>query len=452
MAITDPEKLLSISVQNPQPEIMSQMISENPIVMYFASVADTVPAWPSKARDLKLRQLWKEEPMLAGAVFSMCAKLCALDYKMTGPARSVNYSNTILQSADLGSGWVYFLMKMMQDIFTTDNGGFMELGRRPGASSTSIPAAIGHLDSARCRHTGNPLIPVQYEDQRGTVHDLPWFSVRPIADMPTPQQELRGWGYCAVSRVLRAAQILRDIGVYKRQKLSGKRVPGMLFVQGIRRGIVKEAITNAMVQEQEQEGRSLYTGPVILSSNDAGMPVDAKLIELAGLPDGYDEDTTFKWYISALALGFGTHYSEFAPLPGGNLGTASQVEQMSDSARGKGPGLIVQLFEYNLNYFVLPETVTFQFTSTESGAERIRVELAHARARERALRVNSGEITPQQALQIAVSAGDAPESFLDTVGEMNEPGTEVVERIVRSTADLRQSFDAVQALIARRKL
>jgi len=156
MAITDPEKLLSISVQNPQPEIMSQMISENPIVMYFASVADTVPAWPSKARDLKLRQLWKEEPMLAGAVFSMCAKLCALDYKMTGPARSVNYSNTILQSADLGSGWVYFLMKMMQDIFTTDNGGFMELGRRPGASSTSIPAAIGHLDSARCRHTGNP--------------------------------------------------------------------------------------------------------------------------------------------------------------------------------------------------------------------------------------------------------------------------------------------------------
>jgi hypothetical protein len=172
------------------------------------------------------------------------------------------------------------------------------------------------------------------------------------------------------------------------------------------------------------------------------MPVDAKLIELAGLPDGYNEDVLFKWYIVALALAFGTDYSEFAPLPGGNLGTASQVEVMSSRARGKGSGILLQMFEYMLNYNILPATQEFQFSSTDPEAEVQRVKLRHDRARERALRVNSGEITPQQALMLAVAEGDAPEEFLRA--GMAPGDADRIETVVRSTQEMQDAYDLVE--------
>ena len=443
----DPNRQISVSVQDPVSE--TSMWSESPIVMYFAALADGVPPWPSKARDSKLRKAIQEESTLSGAVFSMVAKLCALDYKLTGPAKAVHRYNDVLQSADFGAGWISCLSKLVQDIYTTDAGGFLELGRLPGASHTSSPVAIAPLDSLRCRHTGDPTTPVEYQDQKGNIHRMGFYDVRTLTDFPTPDSKYRGWGFCAVSRILRSAQLIRDMGIYKRQKLSGKRVPALLFVKGIRRGQVKAAVDKAMVGEA-QKGRSLYTGPVILSSNDPGMPVDAKLIELAGLPDGFNEDTMFKWYIATLALAFGTDYSEFAPLPGGNLGSASQVESMSSKSRGKGPGLLVQLIEFMFNRFVLPKTTEFQFTATDPAAEEARVALAHARARERALRVNSQEITPQQALELAIAEGDAPERFLDQMRDPVNGEEENIVQVVRSIGDINSSYREINKALAAR--
>jgi len=448
MPILDPTKQLAVSVQTTAAE--HAMWSESPIVMYFANLADTVPPWPSKARDMKLREAIQEEPTLAGAVFSMVAKLCALDYKLSGPSKAVHRYDDILQSADFGAGWISFLSKVVQDIYCTDAGGFIELGRAPNVSKTSAPQAIAPLDSIMCRHTGDPAQPVDYQDAKGKVHKLDFYDVRTLVDFPTPDKKHRGWGFSAVSRILRAAQVIRDIGVYKRQKVSGKRVPGLLFVKGMSHNKIKTAVESAMVQEQ-QEGRTLYTGPAILASNDPGLPVDAKLIELAGLPDGFNEDIVYKWYIATLALAFGTDYSEFAPLPGGNLGTAAQVESMSAKSRGKGPGLLVQLIEYTMNRFILPQTIEFQFTATDPAAEEARVELSHARARERALRINSGEITPRQGLLLAIAEGDAPESFAAAL----DPETEEEENIVhvsRSLADINGAYAQVSKALKSRGL
>ena len=118
---------------------------------------------------------------------------------------------------------------------------------------------------------------------------------------------------------------------------------------------------------------------------------------------------------------------------------------MGAKARGKGPGVLVQQFEYGLNHFVLPQTLEFQFTSTDPAAEMERVNLAHARARERSLRVSSEEITPKQALELAVAEGDAPESFLEEMiaEDPRDEEEEQIQRIVRSMWDLRESMDAV---------
>ncbi|KKN85736.1 hypothetical protein LCGC14_0275410 [marine sediment metagenome] len=442
MGIVDPQVQVDLSIQNRAEQEASAL---SPLVFYLSALADDTPTWPTPQRDVYLDRIWREEPIVAGAVYSMCAKIAALDYKLTGPRKAVNRWNTILQSADLGNGWIHFVFALAQDLFTQDNGAFIELLRQPGSGKHTAAQGVAQLDSQRCVRTGDPVQPVDYYDVRDNVHKLQWYDVIPMVDMPSSREKHVGIGFCAISRILRAAQTLKALSVYKRQKLSGKRVPGILFVQGIRRGAVEEAITRSMEAEIEHRGRTLYTGPVILAGPDPGVPLDAKLIELAGLPDGFNEDILLKWYIATLALGFGTDYSEFAPLPGGNLGSASQVETMAAKARGKGPGVIIQQFEFGFNHFVLPQSLEFQFTSTDPAAERERVELSHARARERALRVTSQEITPQQALELAVTEGDAPESFLAqaTIADPRDEEEERVTHIVRSLQEMRSAMQVV---------
>ncbi len=466
MAGADPKSQVAFSVQDRAKEGFAV---EAPFVFYIANLADNSPAWPSQARDRFLDNFWKTEDLLAGAVYSMCAKVAALDYRLEGPRNAVTRYNDMLQCADLGGGWLKFLFKVTQDMLTQDNGGFIELIRRPGRSAQSAVDGIAHLDSQRCVLTGNPEQPANYVDGHGEIHELGWEDVMVMTDMPSSREKQKGYGFCAVSRVLRSAQILRDIGVYKRQKISGKRTPGLLFVKGIRRGAIEAAIERSQEEEIQSRGRTLYTGPVVLAANDPGTELDAKLIDLAGLPDGYDEDTLFKWYISSLALAFGTDYSEFAPLPGGNLGTASQVESMAAKSRGKGPGVILQQYEYAMNYYILPRTITFQFTSTDPEAEKARVELSHERAKERALRVNAGEISKRQSLVLAIGEEDAPDDFLaefdanaaaaEAEAEAidgrpsRDPQDEEEERIVniaKHMSDMREASEKVEVLIRKR--
>ncbi len=439
----EPKEQLALSVQK---QTIDDLRADAPLVLYMAALADDMPSKPGKARDKKLEEVWKSEPMLAGAVYSMCAKVSALDFKLTGPKRTVGQVERMLMNADFGRGWVSLVSKTVLDMFTQDAGGFLELLRPRGAGPASPVKGIAHLDAQRCFKTGDPEYPVLYEDSKGKLHKMAWYQVMTLTDLPSPRDSDLGLGMCAVSRVLRAAQMVRDVGIYKRQKLSGKNVPGLIFVQGVRRNMVEEAITRAEVKEANM-GRTLYTGPVVISSPDPGAQLDAKLIELAGLPEGFNEDTLFKWYITTLALGFGTDYSEFAPLPGGNLGSASQVEGMAARARGKGPGMVLQQFEYGMNYYVLPATVKFQFASSDPAAERERILLRTERAKERAMRVQSGEIMPEQALALAVAEGDAPESFLQSTELPTED--DQVSHMVRSLED---SFTQVQRAIKSKRV
>lgn len=328
----------------------------------------------------------------------------------------------------------------------SDNGGFIELLRPSNSEATAAVHSVAHLDSFRCKRTGKPDIPIQYRTQsRGNkLRPLHWWEVIPLADMPSPREELKGIGYCSISRVLRAAQTLRDIGLRKRQKLAGKRVPAILFAQGIRRNAVREALEQTM-EEQLNRGESLYTAPAIISSPDPALPLDVKLIELAGLPEGYDEDTTLKWYIATLAMGFGTDYTEFAPLPGGGLGTATQSTEMAARARGKGPGVILQQLEFAINWYILPESVEFQFASTDPIAEQEEMQMRLWRGRDRAVRLQRGELTAPQALRLAVLDGDAPEDFLE-----DEEIEEEVDVLVRSVGQLQDSYYEIEQRILKR--
>ena len=417
-----------------------------PLTFRIAMVADMMGGTgPSKTRDRALGTFWPTEPMLAGTIYSMAARMAAKDFKLTGPTRTKRKYKRLLLSADFGSGngWIAFLMKVTTDLLTQDNGAFIELLRPPGKGPTTAVRGIAHLDAQRCTRTGDPMQPVEYQSYGGTPRKLQWYEVLPMCDMPSPREEHKGMGLCAVSRVLRKAQTLRDIGMYTRQKLAGKRTPGILFVQGVRRKDVEQAIEVAM-EQQLAEGETLYTRPLVVTTMDSAVPVNTQMVELAGLPDGYSEDEAMKWYIATLALGFGTDYTDLAPLPGGNLGSATQATEMASRARGKGPGAILQQLELGINWWVLPEGTEFQFISSDAAAERERIEQSGMRARARADRIASSEITTEQALQLAVLEGDAPESWVDPVIDIL---AERVGTVVKAIDDIQETLEKTERVL-----
>lgn len=452
--VEGPKEQLSLTVQERSEEAAA---SEAPLVFMLAGLADTIPAWGQAGRDRELDKFWRTEPLLAGAVSSMCFKIAALDYKMKGPVRKLMRAENLFRSSEFGQGSAAMFSMVTSDILTRDNGGFFELMRQRRNDPMAPVVGIAHLDSSRCTRTGDPEYPVIYEDRLHKFHKMRWFQVIPLVDLPSSQEIKNGMGFCAVSRVLSAAQYLRTVSIYKREKLSGKRVPAVMFVQGMRRGAVEKSLDEAL-EKQKQEGMSVYTKPVIIAGPDAGVPLDVKLIELAGLPDGYNEDTVMKWYITTLALAFGTDYTEFAPLPGGGLGSSTQTTVMSARSRGKGAGILTQLYEHAINTYVLPPAVSFEFASSDPTAEADRINLKFLRARERNLRVQSQELSPVQALELAVIDGDAPESFMLSndiraqagipIPEVEQP-EKIVERFVKQYDDCLSAYNQIETRLVR---
>ena len=194
-----------------------------------------------------------------------------------------------------------------------------------------------------CFRTGDPAAPVIYTDRMGGQHVLKWYQVIALSEMPAADEEAYGTQICAVSRVLRAAQILRSIAIYKYEKVSGQFVRTVHFLSGVTEGEIEDGMAWAREQSMNSGARR-YSQPVIIPGIDPSNPLSHVQIDLASLPDAFDEDSTFKWYIAQLALGFGVDYQELAPLPGGNLGSSQQSQILHMKTQGKGPALVMSLF------------------------------------------------------------------------------------------------------------
>ena len=135
---------------------------ESPLIFYLAQLADEIPIKRGLSRDKALDKFWPTESVLAGAIYSMCAKVAALDFRLKGRTKAVARYANVFQAADFGAGWVNFIQKVVQDILTLDNGSFVELLRPKGASPQSPVRGIAHLDSQRIQRTGNPEITYHY--------------------------------------------------------------------------------------------------------------------------------------------------------------------------------------------------------------------------------------------------------------------------------------------------
>lgn len=390
----------------------------NEFVLYFSQKADEFPKWGDMPayRDRLLRQFWPEEPILASAICSTASRYAAFGWTLKGPPRTVGIVHRNLHAVEHGAGWMPFIIPVLLDLFTQDNGAFIEVIRTSN-SEYSPAVSMNHLDSNRCVRTGRWKEPVLYYDNHNNGHILKWYQVITLEEMPSPVETMRGMQYCAVTRMLRAAQVMRDIGIYKREKIGGRFTRAIHLVGGIQKRTIDE-VMKRQETTADAVGLTKYIEPAIIASLDPTATVSHEVIELASLPDHFDPEVEMRWYINQLALAFGGDYQDFAPLPGGNLGTAQQSQTLHMKARGKGPKLFMSMLEHKLNYHgVLPPTVKFSFGDQDILEDMEHAKLRSERAKERQTRIASGEITPEIARQIAADIGDLDDRYLKALNE-----------------------------------
>lgn len=438
------------------------------LLLNLMMAAGQAPVWWSPARDRFLADFWPAEPYLAGAVYSIASRNASYRFELEGPADDVEYAQHLFASADLDRGWQSFMLRLATDLLTQDNGAFIEIIRPAWTeyegkvypaqrvrlesgeyrwvamhdgqaispldaslevfdSPHNLPIGLAHLDSQRCERTGDPDYPVIYTDSRNRRHRMAWWQAATLEDLPSPREEARGVGFCAVSRVLRAAQVLQAIGVYKYEKVSGRFVRA-IHLTNVGAQAIEDAIKRALA-EADARGLEQYTQPIIADTVDPRAEPRVETIELASLPDGFDEEQTLRWYVACLALGFGVDYTYLAPLPGGGLGSATQVETQERQARGKSARLFMKTFENIVNTRgILPQGVTFRFREADLEEERATVDVQRARFDLIQGMLQSQVIGPKIARQMASDAGLLDPKYLalleeeDIVQEVVVPG------------------------------
>lgn len=415
------------------------------LLFMLAQSADEIQPWGNnpKLRDRQLRAFITTESLFASALGIVCARNAAFSWFLKGPKSVTVKMQDALETANFGKGWQDLMLQTSVDLYTQDHAAFIEVVRE-GDTPESPLLSLNHLDAARCYHTGRPEAPVIYQDSDSVFHLLNWWQVLALSEMPSAEEDKPGLQWCALSRMLLAAQVTRNIAIYQMEKTGGRHTKAIHLVKGMTSSEIQDAVRQ-VTAAADASGQLRYVSPIIVGSVDPRAMLDTKTLELAGLPEGFDEDKMYKWYTVQIAMAFLTDYQEFAPLPGGGLGSSAQSQVLHLKSRGKGPGLYMKLISQALNFKVLPEGVTFGFEEQDLEAEQAEADTKLKRAEARLKKVESGEYDEQAARQEALDVGDMSQETFDrlsateditpevTVSDEEREGAKEAERALAGT-------------------
>lgn len=327
--------------------------------------SEKIPEYGNPERDFHLDALWKQEPILAGAVYSMVAKMTALKWSVTGRR------NTALQAAKLfsraafigGYDWGGFISSSANDFYTINRGVFWETPR-DGDAQTGKLADIGHIDALACELTGNTKFPMIYSSEV-TGQQLRFKEGEYIhfSSLPSPREINLGYGFCAVDRAFRAMKLLMGLHDYDDEKLNNLPPEGVAAVTGL---TIDEFYDALRLWKAGRERDKSLTFPQVLwlIGSQPNSQVQVNFTGFSQIPESFDRQTVVTQYISTLSLDFGVDAREFWPISSGSLGTASESEIQHLKAKGKGPGEFISTIERHLNG-ELPDGVDFAFDTQD---------------------------------------------------------------------------------------
>ncbi len=383
-------------------------------VFWMARAGLSLSPWWSKTRDVDLRSFWKKTDHLAGAIYTMEARMTSIPFKIIARNQSESRhvreaeeaTQKLVDSAQFGDGWINFFSKWLEDYLTQDNGAFAEIigFGDPTGPILGSPLSIAHLDSLRCQRTGDPEYPVIYEADSGRMYKLHFTRVMMAAQMSSPIQEMYGVGFCGVSRCVNVAQNLLDVLIYKQEKLGSRPHRTILITQGgLDPNDVRDAFTLAE-GSMDSQGLSRYSKIVVAGSSSL-QDANITSIELSKLPDGFDEQTSVTLGMATIALAFGVDARELFPaLQSGATRADALLQHLKQ--RGKGPGQIIQTVENLFNQKYLPQHLQMVFDFQDDAQDRQAADTKKVRADSRLQNKNVGVMDQRTMREQMVTDGD----------------------------------------------
>jgi hypothetical protein len=288
--------------------------------------------------------------------------------------------------------------------------GFAEVvvtNSRPRARVTGLY----HLDSMRCTRTGNLMYPVRYLPVRGPWQLLRYDQVLMFADQPSPRAELFGVGRCAATRAYVTIAKLGAMEQMVYEFLTSGGVNKIALLRG-----VSESTLRGIIQAGEQNAAAkglLYYKGVIIGAIPTDLPLELTEIVLKQLLPGFEAKTERDNGYVIYANAAGMPVQDIQPLSGQGLGTGTQTEILEEAGQGVGMAAFLKWWEQTVSDNVLPQTTTLEFINEhDTRDQKARAEVSKLRAEERKTRIESGEISPAVARQLAADAGDLPQELL----------------------------------------
>lgn len=393
----------------------------------LAAAADDAPPWSyyPMYRDAFLRSFWKTEPIMAGAVYSMSARLKALEYDFDGGRNQKAYWQKIAQTCQGGKGIGELSFKTMVDLNTQDNGAFWEIvgAGDPNGPRVGPATDVLHMDAARCWRTFDPNYPVIYHNPiDASWHRMHRSRVVTMSSMPQPDELARGIGFCAISRALAVARTMKAMHRYKYEKVTGTQ-PAILYGNGFNK---EELGLATQIAEGTAAGKGLimWHGIPIIINPDADAKVSMDLLSIKGLPDGYDalDDTTL--YVYTLALAFGTDAREIWPATSSGATKADASIQHLKS-QGKGIADDIETLQQGWRQ-ILPDGVTLEYDFTDDEQDLQKAQIDQTRSAVYMSMKTGGVMNAEQVRLHAVKDGILDPALMEQAKDWVDPNAPVL--------------------------
>lgn len=399
------------------------------LLYWMAKSGQIIAPWWSKERDKQLRSVWKDSDAFAGAMWMIATKLTGVPFRVEprdatvkSHIKQADYYNALLEEGtQFGQGWSELWHRFYMDLWTNDNGAFIEV---IGAGDPDGPVegpvlGLAHLDGWRCTRSSNPVYPVLYQDTDGKRYRFHHTRVMFASQHPSPASEMNGVGLCWLSRAINVVQNMKDIATYKQEKLGSRPIRGILKGRGIS---TRELLNTISMSEEsaDNQGLSRFAKLVTIASQHADF--DLEMLDLVGLPDGFDEETSVRigMLIIALTGGFPPRWIWPATVTG-----ATKADAMYQHIAGSGGGakwhldLMRRMIggsergPMHLSGKVLPPQLKIVFDFQDDEQDRAQAEIRKLRSDVREKNLNTLVVDIRTAREHALSDGDITRAQFD---------------------------------------
>lgn len=400
-----------------------------------------LPAWGTKARDIKLREFLRDsDNLISAVVYGEVARVQNTSWTIvsdTADTSQVEDWHRKLNQANFNKGFRDFTGAIALDYLSQDNGVFIEYVVEDGINRTHLPlgdeqiVGIATLDSAQCYRTYDPEYPmVYYNPWNRQYYVYHYTKVVMIAQFAQNNEMAMGLGLCAVSRAYSAASLVKEAHIYMYEKISGAE-PEIVFVSGVGHKTLENAL-GAVQTQAAMRGATRYKGVVFIAPPSVGPnfpEVKTHMVGLKSVPDGWKHGEEIDLAIYKIALAFGLDAREIWPATqsGATKGDAD-IQDRKTSAKGRTE--VMRAIEYILNHFILPKGLTFRFDDVNIKEQLETERLRRARADRFKTLVDAGVLLPDEVRTMLAAIGDidrryAPGVMDNEITEMDD-GLELV--------------------------